>query len=190
MIVILNGPIGVGKDTIADILVAHFPKYAKAEFKHDMFKIAFAMSGVAPEVFMKRHNDRKLKEEPWELLSGLSTRRYLIHISEVVMKPLHGKHVFGKRAADRCLAATGLGLDVVFSDGGFPEEGIELVEAGHNVLVIHLYRDGCNMSDDPTRGYMHIEGATTIRLALQTGKAFSSARSVFHLVEDTKHGSS
>lgn len=63
-IIILNGPPGCGKDTIAAYLTGHRYQAVKASFKQPMFDIAFSMLGVYRyDEFMDLYNDREQKRK-------------------------------------------------------------------------------------------------------------------------------
>ncbi|AGZ17750.1 hypothetical protein RJ80_gp23 [Vibrio phage phi-A318] len=165
-VVILNAPPFCGKDTIANLLKEK--GFAVTEFKFTMFNIAIAMSGMSKESFMREYNDREQKEKPQEHLGGLSYREFMIHISEDIMKPLFGEDVFGKRAAEACTLAHDSGFDVVFSDGGFIDEVKALNDAGLNVTVIRLHRDGYTYGND-SRRYLYPDFCRSFDITLQEG---------------------
>ena len=168
MIVILNAPAGVGKDTIADMLKNEH-NFAKSEFKSTMFKAALGLSGLTEDEYMSRYNDRKLKELSWDKLGGLSCRGFMIHISEDIMKPLFGNDVFGKRAAAACYSAIDFGFpNVVFSDGGFIDEVKALHDSGLDVVVVRLHRDGHTFEGD-SRRYLYPDFCRSFDVALQEG---------------------
>lgn len=143
MIIVLNGPPGCGKDTLAQLLTAY--GFTRTEFKHDLYVKTAEYYGIPLSVFKERHENRELKELPFK--QGLSTRQMLIHVSENVCKPTHGQDYFGRLAAARCAEIEG---DIVFSDGGFEEEVKAL---GDNVMVIRLHREGFTFDGD-SRNYL------------------------------------
>jgi hypothetical protein len=131
-IYILNGPPGSGKDTIADEL--HGESCVSLEFKGHLHKIAILLSGMHEDDYFDLYNQRELKEVPTEALLGFSPRGFLIHISEVMCKPHFGNNYFGISAAR--------GVNVL--SGIFGRD---------KVVIIHLYRDGCNFDND-SRDYI------------------------------------
>lgn len=153
--IILNGPPGCGKDTIAKLLVEQ--GFSKFENKAPMFDVALAMTGIDRKKWFRRYNNREKKELPWDELNGMSCREFMIWISEDVMKPRLGDNIFGKLAAKAALATPG---SVVFSDGGFQSEMKCLQDAfgKENVLLVHLFRDGYSFDTD-SRNYLKPEGS-------------------------------
>ena len=156
-IIILNGPPGVGKDTIATYLTGHSYPAVKVSFKQPMFDIAFSMLGVYRyDEFIDLYNDRKQKEKPQAILQGKSPRQFMIWISEEVMKPAFGKQYFGNRMVEQ-VHEMRRDLAVVISDGGFPEEIKPLVKAGHEVHICRLHREGFTFDGD-SRKYIDLSG--------------------------------
>lgn len=156
-IIILNGPPGCGKDTIATYLTGHRYPAVKASFKQPMFDIAFSMLGVYRyDEFIDLYNDREQKEKPQVILGGKSPRQFMIWISEDVMKPFFGEQYFGRRMVEE-IHEMYRDLAVVISDGGFPEEIKPLVKAGHEVHICRLHRDGFTFAGD-SRDYIDLSG--------------------------------
>lgn len=174
-VIILNGPPGCGKDTIAeemrDTLGFH-----KCRFKEPMFTIALAASGISEEDWWSRYNDRSLKEEPWDRLGGLSCRKFLIKISEEWIKPMFGQNAFSKLAFSQVKPGVS-----VFSDGGFPDEFSEMVsEFGRrNVKLVRLHREGYSFEGD-SRDYLHGEilGVDVIDYIVREGEVGHAVSSI------------
>lgn len=82
----------------------------------------------------------------------ISPREALIYTSELVYKPKYGKDYFGKCAAE----SLSEGVLNVFSDGGFKEEIIPLIDkVGYtNITLVHLYRKHTSFAGD-SREYIH-----------------------------------
>jgi hypothetical protein len=151
-IYILNGPPGSGKDTIAAELYGE--SCVSLEFKGHLHKIAILLSGMHEDDYFDLYNQRELKEVPTEALLGFSPRGFLIHISEVMCKPHFGNNYFGISAAREVNEVLDV-YSVIFSDGGFPDEVnvLSRIFGRDKVVVIHLYRDGCNFDND-SRDYI------------------------------------
>ena len=116
-VIILNGPAGCGKDTLARALVEMGFAKGVAGFKNPMFNIAMAALGQdAYREFLDGYDDRARKEKPEGFLNGLSRRQFMIAISEQFIKPVFGDDYFGKYLAGNLPDG-----DEVFvvSDGGF-----------------------------------------------------------------------
>lgn len=151
-VIILNGPAGCGKDTLARALVEMGFAKGVASFKNPMFNIAMAALGQdAYREFLDGYDDRVRKEKPEGFLNGLSRRQFMIAISEQFIKPVFGDDYFGKYLAGNLPDG-----DEVFvvSDGGFAGEVAPIVAAGHDVRIVRLHRDGHTFEGD-SRGYLY-----------------------------------
>lgn len=147
-VIILNGPPGVGKDTIADALPVDF----KVSFKQPMFDIARSILGPKKyHAFEKFYDCRETKEQPLMILGGMSCREFMIWISECVIKPAFGKDYFGVRLAETVNGA--LAKTAVCSDGGFSSEIPPLLSAGIRVALVRLHRHGFTFDGD-SRSYI------------------------------------
>jgi len=164
-VIILNGPPGCGKDTIANMLCKVAP-VLRGEFKWQLYlQTAMLLTEISddfggPEIseiqVKERNEDRDLKEKPW--IGGLSVRRWLQITSEMVVKKDKGSDFFGRAAADLWY---GKYIHHVISDGGFIEEVNAVVDkfGQENVYVVRLRRKGYTFGTD-TRTY--IEGSDAL----------------------------
>lgn len=179
-VVILNSPPNGGKDSVANYLTKkNYEIYSHKEFKNKLFVLTKELFNISDERFDKIYNDRNLKERPLpdftitrkaaRVLSGvlpylanelenndptrqdtsvfmLSVREAMIYVSEVVAKPTFGSDYFGKAAA----ANLTKGDINVFSDGGFVDELLPLIEevGKENVMIIRIHREGCSFEGD------------------------------------------
>lgn len=175
-VVIFNGPPGSGKDTLAAMLYQMYGTGWRS-FKEPLNEIAMAMSGASWAVW-NEWTSRELKELPRVELGGLSPRHFLIKISEEWTKPLFGGSHFGKIAA-RNAARTDSDV-VVFSDGGFDDEILPLIDkfGADNVIVVRLHREGFTFEGD-SRDYIQVP-AQTFDLHLISG---NQELALMHLVE-------
>lgn len=157
LVVILGGPPGCGKDTLASMLREE-DNFFHAEFKNQILNIVFSVVPfIDPKEWECRYNDRELKEQPWDKLGGLSQRQFLITIAEKWVKPVFGERYFGHAAASLVMQDL-----TVFSDGGFNEEVLGLIERASQqeeeveILIINLYREGHDFSND-SRSYIDVK---------------------------------
>ena len=154
-IIILNGPAGVGKDTIGSELEAYYD-CNMVSFKRPMFGIAASLlGGESFDKFIAAYDDRNQKEQPQSFLGGKTCREFMIWISESVVKPLFGNRHFGKLLSE-LLKRCDDGSVFVCTDGGFPDEVIQLVEDGHDVTVVRLFMEGKTFAGD-SRNYIRIK---------------------------------
>lgn len=141
LVIMINGPIGSGKDTLGpimrDILKGLGYRTEMAMFKDELYKYASLISSIPLEMFIKQATDRTTKELPWFMLpknfvegtpsygTYFSPRDWLIHVSERVLKPMLGEHVFGKSTWDNVVLPTLIYADkdvVIITDCGFDVE--------------------------------------------------------------------
>lgn len=180
LVVILNGPPGCGKDTIANSWLEktlgndEFRPHVKA-FKEPMYRVAAAALGLPLHEFMELYNDREWKEHNRPEWGGKSVRDLMIATSESYLKPMFGETCMGKLAVNSIQQRIPSQNDVIiFSDGGFKAE-VEELEKHFHVRVVQILRDGCSFEGD-SRSY--IEGTN-----LPTYLLFND-RSVEEAVED------
>ncbi len=165
-LIILNGPPGCGKDTIARLFVKQL-MHTELRFKGELVRVALLIARISEVTWNERYNNRALKEAPWDLLGGLTQRQYLIKVSEEWIKPVFGKGYFGKALANEAAA---LGRDVVVSDGGFIEEvGAVIAGTDHEIHVVRLHRQGFTYEGD-SRSYVYNSGAIEHDVALVGGE--------------------
>lgn len=187
-VVILNGPAGCGKDTLAGIM-EEIGGFEVHSFKKPMFDIASTMLGPEKfEKFMALYNDRDSKEMPCDLLGQMSPREFFIHISESFVKPILGSEQFGYLASQGVYDSTS---HVVFSDGGFPDEVRALVYSEHDtyqVYVVRLHREGYTFDGD-SRNYINLFNSlrdsgnyTEIDFYLSDGKAYDDANDIMDII--------
>ena len=152
--IILNGAPGAGKDTIGCILADTYDHVALRSFKAPMFEIALAILGETNyEYFMFLYEDRRYKEEPASILNGKSPRQFMIWISEEVIKPQFGNRFFGMRAESKVKESHSLS---VFTDGGFKDEILQMIEGDIQVKLCRIHRNGCNFDND-SRDYIYLD---------------------------------
>lgn len=177
---ILNGPAGVGKDTIADIMVETGVAKEKVSFKSPMFNVAKGMlSSDEFDGFIKNYDNRDYKESHHGFLGGMTVREFMIWISESVMKPVFGDDIFGKRLAK----SLGDG-SYICADGGFASEIKPLIDAGVEVTLIRLHRAGYTFDGD-SRSYIHGVCAREIDVRVVDCDIDGTSALVRHVINST-----
>jgi hypothetical protein len=179
--VLLNGPPNCGKDTLADLLTDF--GFDKHEFKAQLYEDTANHYGVSVTELTALAKGRDTKEVPW-VVTGLSPREMLIHVSENVIKPNEGLDYFGVAAAQRC--QEGNATLAVFADSGFETEWPPLADLYENLVVFRLTRAGCSFAGD-SRGYLtnpkHIYD-----IALIDGQPDRAVTQIVTILEDYLQG--
>jgi len=148
MIIIFNGPPRTGKDECCLYLVEN-QNFKHIEFKDALFKETCKHFNVTKEWFMDGYSDRTIKERKETLLGDRSRRDALIHVSEDIIKPKHGKDYFGVKVSENIEAS----VDYCSSDGGFKEEIFPIINkvGAENICLVQLTREECDFSNDSRR---------------------------------------
>lgn len=152
-VLLLNGPPGCGKDFAANALGerlgwdrTHHDKFARKvkEAVHAAYGI-FVNGTPAPYDWFEER-----KEQPCSELFGATPRSVYIAFSEVLMKPLHGKDIFGRLLLRDLLRINDKMDTIIISDSGFLEEAKVLVDyyGPKNVSLVHLHRHRCTFDGD------------------------------------------
>lgn len=159
-IVILNGPPGCGKDTIAVQLIDYFMmmhgrKVRFCQFKDALYRETQKYYGI-PDAEMDMFVDRLKKETPNSLLNFITPRQGLIHVSENEIKSKFGQAFFGVEAL-KFVDKHEKNFDMfVFADGGFIAE-IDSLSKHHDVVVLKLHHGSLNFSKDSRRYFTEEE---------------------------------
>jgi hypothetical protein len=155
-VIIINGPSGSGKDELAAFAIPMIQRTHDAthqEFEEGIYLEVCSYFGVSREKLMTALNRiSKESPDPAFTLHGtpISPVAAMIHVSDNIIKPLHGKSFFGDSATARL--QTGLNL---FTDGGFIEELVPVARmvGEENVLILRVIRPGFDFSKD-SRDYI------------------------------------
>jgi hypothetical protein len=155
-LILVNGPPRSGKDEIGKIIERRFAvvlvtKFAKVlkERTHALYNL-YACGQPRPHDYFESQ-----KDTPMECFLGLTPRQAYINVSELLMKPTHGKAVFGKLLAHQIEQYEDpLGLNVV-TDSGFVEEAQPLLRTHPKALLIRMHREGCDFKGD-SRSYIDL----------------------------------
>lgn len=148
-VVVLNGPPGSGKDTIAKAFSEQFLAIVES-FKYDLYQYAYkcVKEFISFAEFHMLCIHRVLKNEPTDVLFGFSPRGFLIHVSEKIVKPIYGKDYFGKSFVGRIADVNDL---VIVTDGGFDAEIDVFYNHGIDHVIVQVYRDGTSFDGDSRR---------------------------------------
>ena len=159
-IILFNGPPRSGKDTAASFI------YSSNPFIH-WFRMSQPLKDMVAAFFTLNSTDAKVieqhKDHPLPMLFDNTFRDLQIWFSEECAKPKFGKDVLGRLARRRVENA--LSQLHICSDCGFMEEAIPLLDlvGPKNMLVVQVYREGCDFSKD-SRRYITLPGVQTVKL--------------------------
>lgn len=154
--ILLNGPAGVGKDTLGAML-----REKLIEEKHNAYidKFSFPLKAAVATFFrltdaeFQYYFETPEKEKPQSRFCGVTPRQALINFSENYAKPTFGEAVFAKACLARNKDTPGF---VIITDCGFTVEYMtvhDALPAGHTFLVA-LERDGLTFEGD-SREYIN-----------------------------------
>ncbi|QWE49799.1 hypothetical protein [Vibrio phage BUCT233] len=160
---ILNGPPGIGKDTLAEMLRNHYIMNAfTLAVKDALYRDTAERIGMPLPKFIALASDRRTKDAPQREFGGKTPREMLIHVSEEIIKPKFGADYYGLMAGARAAEVLEYGRIPIFTDCGFAEEAVAVADAidlspmGGEVLVIRLNGRGCTFQGD-SRNYLTVE---------------------------------
>lgn len=163
VVTILNGPPGSGKDTLADMLIEEAKAGGVKNVHHLRFKDVLYQEtaehfDVPIGYLIEVASDTIQKEKPLSVLQGKTPREALIHVSENIIKPLHGDDYFGRKTKEKMLSlVSGDEFEInyfVISDSGFYEELYALCGPHIDDLIfVKIHRDGHSFKGD-SRKYL------------------------------------
>ena len=177
VVVIFNAAPSSGKDVATDFMLNYFNTGLKASFKDALYVDTAKHFNIDVNDLIEHHKDRSLKEIPSEMfpknekhslkqymlglfyvvgalfntrslmsLGYYSSREALIHVSENIVKPKQGSDFYGRKLVERIEASSE--RYIFTSDGGFKDEVTPLLEAGYNVYIVQLERNGATFEND------------------------------------------
>lgn len=167
MCVAFNGPPGIGKDTIAELLLKSAGSRVYRGTLATMIRKMAAEHYNMPE-FPVVSADRVTKDKHYPgFPEGISTpRQALIFFSEKIIKPRHGADYFAERFAKE-LEPYPMSI---MTDLGFDVEAHCLADRIDFNIIVQLHHPEFDFSGD-SRGYVNIErdNVVTIRHLMRRG---------------------
>lgn len=179
--ILLNGPPRSGKDSAALALQSFIPDSLILGFSwHLKIMVHTIYLGREGAALHPNHFDA-VKDEPQDILGGMSWRGAYIHYSEKVIKPLHGKRWFGEQTlatARRSGCST-----IIVPDSGFADEAIVIVQevGADSVTLIHTHRPGCTFAGD-SRTYVDLTDHGVLGISLQNDGSLAAWAEQFRRV--------
>lgn len=166
-IIVLNGPIDSGKDAIGEeIKNLVGPDCHVAAFKeplYDYMKSIYNITQAQIDEWSQKGDEDPAKWQkhlPRPELDGLNFREALIHVSEDLIKPVYGDDIMGVQLGIKLRQMWPRPKLIVITDGGFDSELLGLKSTVHphyKVIVVKLYRDGCEYGSNDSRSYFSSE---------------------------------
>lgn len=146
-IILLNGPPGCGKDTAAEFIRKHSNGLTRdVKLAMPLRKVMRTLFDVDNETFNLMMGE--LKDSPSLMLGNHSARKWMIAISENLMKPMLGQAALGHFLVQQIKGTPARVVTV--SDCGFDYEVTPLQDAfGHKTLCgINIERPGHDFRND------------------------------------------
>lgn len=177
-VILINGPPGSGKDTLAAGLSGYLPDLQIEKFARPIRDAAIA---TFPEV--TEENLEELKDKVGS--AGTTLRKWMTWFSEMLMKPLYGKPIFGVLLAQRL--KQNKHRYIVVSDSGFAEEARELQCLPNiTLLLVRLGRKGKTFAED-SRSYITLSDVPILDLENFEGHPDRMSRQVVVWLRELGH---
>ena len=184
--ILLNGPPGIGKDTLADIICLD-PMVNKMEYKAGLRRATAQRYRVDQKLADYYFADRIHKDNPSRHFEGLSPRDALIE-TDTYLKKKFGKSMVGEWAAQDVQDAIQIENKryFLFSDSGFVPEAMMVAEKVDFMIVINLFHPEYNFDND-SRDYIKVDGVNSCTVAYHRldGDPKIDAQNINALISDT-----
>lgn len=144
-ILCLSAPPGAGKDTAANFIVGTLHNIEHVKYARILKERTHALYGLTDATFDRYEG--VAKDNPLPDFLGITPRQAYINVSEMLMKPVHGKTVWSDMLINQIRQSQF--EHFVISDVGFQTEWDELQkQLDFRCGIIHIDRHGCNYSND------------------------------------------
>lgn len=169
---LLNGPAGVGKDTLGamakESLNSSGYPVKLDKFSAPLKSAVAAFLGLSPAEF-EYYFETPEKEKPQTRFCGVTPRQALINFSEDYAKPTFGEAVFAKACLERNKNFEGI---VIITDCGFTIEANTIFDAmGRNAFLVCLEREGLTFEGDSreyvARPHGYVDTGNEVGVSLQ-----------------------
>lgn len=204
-IIILNGPPQSGKDEIAKYLSKKY-NFVHMEIKELLFNVAIRAAGISKQLWEALYTrDYKEVPTPYLKINGVSVspRQWMIHCSEMVIKPTFGADAFGLAAVEAIKTLPDMmNKTIVFSDGGFIEEikplinFLDLLQFKNKKVVLPLHvarihREGYDWGVD-SRRYLYPNTQHNLRAVEKDfynfeNELYTCAEDIFNWYKETEY---
>lgn len=159
-VILVNGPPGSGKDEVGRIIREAFGARV-TKFAKRLKEMTHALYGLMEGAFPRPHDYYEdCKNDPHADFKGISPRNAYIAVSEKLLKPLHGDHIFGQLILEEIAPLED--EIIVITDSGFYEEAQVVIEHyGTDVVkMLQMHRPHHDFSGD-SRSYVDIDSIKT-----------------------------
>jgi hypothetical protein len=155
-VIFLNGPPRCGKDTLAEHIARTLPGFKVVKFSSILKERTHALYG-RPD--LPHDHFEETKDTANVLFLGLSPREAYIAVSELLLKQVHGKAVFGKLLLNTMRDEPESTRAFVISDSGFSQEAFPVFNhfGERNCVLIRIHSEGrgCTFEKD-SRSYIDL----------------------------------